>query len=63
PEYWYTVKEGDSLWKIATDQLGDPGAVAAIKELNKDALRGENHDVVIAGSKLRLPAKPVASVE
>lgn len=60
-EYFYTVKENDSLWKIATEQCGRAGAVAAIKELNLDVLKGENHDVVIVGTKLRLPGKPVAS--
>ena len=57
-EYVYTVKEKDSLWKIANEQLGNPGAVAAIKELNKDALRGG--DTVMVGMKLKLPGKPLA---
>jgi len=57
-ENWYIVKSGDSLWRIANDQCGDPGAVAAIQELNKDRLKGENHDIVIEGTKLRLPTKP-----
>ena len=57
-EYVYTVKERDSLWKIANEQLGNPGAVAAIKELNKDALRGG--DTVMVGMKLKLPGKPIA---
>jgi nucleoid-associated protein YgaU len=61
PEYIYTVKAGDSLWKIAEQQLGDGAAWAAIKELNKDVLKGG--DTVIEGMKLRLPAKPIASVE
>ena len=60
-EYWYTVKEGDSLWRIAKEQLGKASAVAAIKELNKDVLAGADHDVVTVGMKLKLPAKPVAS--
>jgi LysM repeat protein len=59
-EYFYTVKEGDSLWKIANDQLGKPGAVAAIKELNKDTIRG---DIVIVGQKIRLPGRPVAQAD
>ncbi|HMB95311.1 MAG TPA: LysM peptidoglycan-binding domain-containing protein, partial [Tepidisphaeraceae bacterium] len=57
-EYWYTVQEGDSLWRIANDQLGDTTAIASIKELNKDILRGS--DTVIPNMKLRLPSKPVA---
>ena len=59
PEYWYTTKEGDSLWRIAAEQLGDGNAYAAIKELNKDTLKGS--DVVRPNMKLRLPARPVAS--
>jgi LysM repeat protein len=58
--YFYTVKEGDSLWQIANDQLDDPSAVDAIKDLNTNILKGDQHDVVIPGMKLRLPAKPVA---
>lgn len=61
PEYWYTVKEGDSLWRIAETQLGDGNAYAAIKELNKETLKGG--DTVVVNMKLRLPARPVASVE
>jgi nucleoid-associated protein YgaU len=55
-EYWYTVKENDSLWKIATEQLGNPNAVAAIKELNQ--IQDENR--IAAGMKLKLPGKPLA---
>ena len=58
-ENWYTVKPGDNLWAIARDQCGDAGAVPAIKELNKDFLKGA--DVVKVGMKLRLPNKPLAS--
>jgi len=59
PEYWYVVQPGDSLIRIASDQLGDPKAYIAIEELNKDALKGG--EVVIPNMKLRLPAKPIAS--
>jgi nucleoid-associated protein YgaU len=58
-ETYYTVKAGDSLWAIARDQCGDPGAVAAIQELNKDSLKGSTS--VRIGMKLKLPNKPVAS--
>lgn len=59
PTHWYTVKENDSLWRIAQDQLGDGNAVAAIKELNKDVLKGR--DDLRPNMRLRLPAKPLAS--
>lgn len=58
PEYFYVVQPGDSLIRIASEQLGDAKAYIAIKELNKDALKGG--DIVIPNMKLRLPAKPVA---
>jgi nucleoid-associated protein YgaU len=61
PQYWYTVKENDSLWSIAADQLGDGGAWTAIKELNADVLKGS--DTVHPDMKLRLPAKPLASAQ
>jgi len=61
PEYWYTVKENDSLRKIAHSQLGNEDAWAAIQDLNKSTLKGEDKTVVIPGMKLRLPAKPLAA--
>jgi LysM repeat protein len=60
-ERWYTVKEGDSLWRIASEEVGSAGAVAQIKALNKETLEGS--DVVRIGMKLRLPVKAVASVD
>jgi nucleoid-associated protein YgaU len=59
PEYFYTVQPGDSLTRIAVMQLGTAGAVAAIKDLNQDVLKGG--DVIRPNMKLRLPAKPIAS--
>jgi LysM repeat protein len=61
PEYFYTVKENDTLRKIAVNQLGDEDAWAAIQDLNKTTLKGEDKTVVVPGMKLRLPAKPLAS--
>jgi nucleoid-associated protein YgaU len=59
-EFFYTVKPGESLWRIAAEQCGKPSAIAAIKELNKDILKGPEHDQVISGMKIRLPGKPIA---
>jgi nucleoid-associated protein YgaU len=55
----YTTKQGDSLWKIATEQVGSGAAVAQIRELNRDVLK--NGDKINPGIKLKLPAKQVAS--
>lgn len=56
----YTVQPGDTLTRIARDQVGDPTAMAAIKELNRDLVK--NWDVLQVGTKLRLPNKaPAAS--
>ena len=51
----YVVEEGDNLTRIAVEHLGSPSGVAAIKELNRDLLKGS--DVIRPGMKLRLPAK------
>ena len=56
---WYTVKENESLWKIASEQLGSGNAWTQIRDLNQDVLRGE--DQVRANTRIRLPNKPVAS--
>jgi nucleoid-associated protein YgaU len=58
-EYIYTVKSGDSLSRIAVEQLGSASTIAAIKELNRDVLKNEN--TITVNMKLRLPAKPLAS--
>jgi len=51
----YVVCEGDSLWKIASDKLGDGNRYKEIAGLNKDMLSDE--DVVAVGMRLKLPAK------
>jgi LysM repeat protein len=58
PGATYTVEEGDNLTRIAREQCGTEDAVAAIKELNREALKGG--DVIRPGMKLKLPAKSVA---
>jgi len=57
-QWYYTVKPGDTLWGIATSQLGSASAVAAIKQLNSDTLDGGT--TLQPGMKLRLPSVPVA---
>jgi nucleoid-associated protein YgaU len=58
-ESFYVVKPGDSLTKIAVEQLGTASAVPALMDLNKDALKGT--DRIRPNMKLRLPAKPIAA--
>ena len=58
-ESFYVVKPGDSLTKIAVEQLGSASAVPALMDLNRDALKGT--DRIRPNMKLRLPAKPLAS--
>jgi nucleoid-associated protein YgaU len=55
PSLTYVVKAHDTLWSIATSEVGTPSAVAAIEELNKDVLNGS--DMVRPNMKLVLPAK------
>ncbi|MGA2230467.1 MAG: LysM peptidoglycan-binding domain-containing protein [Tepidisphaeraceae bacterium] len=57
----YVVKPGDTLWGIATGQLGNANAIESIKQLNRDILHGGNN--IQPGMKLRLPSQPVAIAE
>ncbi len=50
----YTVKRGDSLWKIAERLLGDGTRFTEIVELNKDVLNGRP-DFIISGTVLKVP--------
>jgi hypothetical protein len=49
----YVVKKGDSLWSIATEQLGNGSRYKEISKLNADILKDEN-DLTI-GMRLSLP--------
>lgn len=55
PTVEYTVRRGDSLWKIAQKQLGDPMRFREIVALNADALPGEP-SFIDPGLILRLPS-------
>lgn len=58
----YTVRRGDSLWKIAQEQLGDGMRFGEIVALNPDALRGRA-DFIDPGLVLRLPSDAPAIEE
>jgi nucleoid-associated protein YgaU len=51
----YVVQEGDSLWAIAKDKLGDGNRYTDILRLNKDTLKSA--DDVTAGIRLKLPSE------
>jgi len=51
----YTTKTGDTLWRIAVNQVGSHEAVEQIMELNRDVLKGSNR--IKPGMKLKLPTK------
>ena len=50
----YVVREGDSLWSIAAEQLGNGSKYKEISKLNADILENEN-DLTL-GMRLSLPA-------
>jgi len=51
----YVVKEGDSLWRIAEEQLGNGSRYTEIARLNASVL--EDADMLPVGVRLKLPAK------
>ncbi len=51
----YTVREGDSLWKIAADQLGDGSRYTDVAKLNDDVLSDE--DSLTVGMTLKMPTR------
>ena len=55
PSGEYVVKEGDNLWRIAAEQLGNGSRYKAISKLNADILKDE--DTLVIGMRLKLPAR------
>jgi len=51
----YVVKEGDSLWKIAAEQLGSGGRYKELTKLNARIL--EDEDNILVGTRLRIPLR------
>ena len=52
---WYTVQDGDNLWRIASSQLGTGARYDEIAKLNADILKDPSK--VDPGTKIRLPLK------
>jgi nucleoid-associated protein YgaU len=55
PGRFYVVKDNDSLWTIAAEQLGNGGRYKEISKMNADIIVDE--DRVSPGMRLRLPAR------
>ena len=51
----YVVKDGDSLWQIAAEQLGDGSRYGEIAALNADIVKDE--DNIPVGMRLKLPGQ------
>jgi nucleoid-associated protein YgaU len=51
----YVVREGDYLWRIAAQQLGDGNRYPEIAKLNADTLPDE--DNLTPGMRLKMPAR------
>ncbi len=51
----YTIKKGDSLWKIAQKELGNGSRWKYIYELNKDRIKNPNK--LKAGKKILIPVE------
>ena len=49
----YTVQSGDTLWKIAEENLGDGNRYGEIYEANRDVLDSPDH--ILPGQDLKLP--------
>ncbi|MGA1979555.1 MAG: LysM peptidoglycan-binding domain-containing protein [Sedimentisphaerales bacterium] len=53
-DVWHVVREGDSLWRIAAEQLGDGNRYGEIAKLNAGVLDGDSLSV---GMRLKMPTR------
>ena len=58
----YTVKRGDSLWKIAKERLGDGTRYVELVALNEAVLDGRP-DFLVPGTILRVPVAETAPAD
>lgn len=50
---FYEIKKGDTLWKIAKDNLGDGNRYPEIFEANKEVIK--DPDLIYPGQMIRIP--------
>lgn len=55
PSKQYVVREGDSLWEIAAEQLGTGSRYAEIARLNAEIL--DDEDTLTVGMRLKMPTQ------
>lgn len=56
---YYVVKDGDSLWKVAAEELGKASRYLEIVKLNADILA--NEDDLSIGMRLKIPAQKAST--
>ncbi len=50
---YYEIKKGDTLWKVATEFLGNGARYTEIFEANREVIK--NPDLIYPGQKIRIP--------
>ncbi|MDC0948610.1 peptidoglycan-binding protein LysM [Gammaproteobacteria bacterium] len=51
---YYEIQKGDTLWKIAADNLGNGARYTEIFEANREVIK--DPDLIYPGQKIRIPA-------
>jgi LysM repeat protein len=51
----HVVRDGDSLWQIAAEKLGDGARYSEIAELNADII--DDEDTLVVGMRLKIPVR------